>query len=493
MKIVDQKSRGAISAISSITLSSLIIFMLILSIFPETPIPSNIHQQTSRLSAADINAKLYDAGGDSQGKFSPYLPRLWINGNDKSTAVSLESASTLQLPNGYWPKNISGTLTQSYYPDVAVDSQFMYVVWSEDMTVGQLRMEIFFEKVDRSGKSVVNNKRLTNAYLLSMIPRLAVDPEGNMHIVWVELDYHLLAGAVYYQKFDSNGYPLTSERIISIDRRWGYRYADYPQIAVDRSGNVHVVWIEYDIYNKGYPYANVYYEQLNNFGDTIINDVPLTSNSLSYEPSIATDAQGYVHVAWVNALSSPYDPISEIFYKKFQVGDPWHPTLELNVSNAPDNYNAVPDVAVTPGGTAYVMWLSAWKWNSWSDPCEIYYIQIVGSPPYHKDKVSANGASAFFWPSVDTNADGYVHMVWGSCANNEILYEKRDRYGRILIDDKNISNTSGPSADPRVAINSSGFTTYVNAVWLDETPGNRDIFATQIKQSRIWEPYWEFP
>ena len=75
-----------------------------------------------------------------------------------------------------------------------------------------------------------------------------------------------------------------------------------------------------------------------------------------------------------------------------------------------------------------------------------------------------------------------VYVIWEGTApgGNEIFYRRSTDGGASFTEPtKNLSNTPGESSFPRIAVSGNN----VHVVWIDQTPGNSDIFYTRSTNS----------
>jgi predicted outer membrane repeat protein len=108
-------------------------------------------------------------------------------------------------------------------------------------------------------------------------PSVAVDPAGNVHVVWTRYD-----GSMWYRKWDDS----TQQWIPSLDDDPAYvGYGWMPSIATDSQGVVHMVW-----YRNGH----VYYK--NTVTWTGAGQIICTGSP--YQPLLAVDAFDNLHVVW---------------------------------------------------------------------------------------------------------------------------------------------------------------------------------------------------
>jgi hypothetical protein len=170
-------------------------------------------------------------------------------------------------------------------PCVAVDTlRHVHVVWA-DFRDGHY--EVYYKVKTDSGWSL--DTCLTPDNLQSSTPNIVGDCLGNVHLTWFETrDGN---AEVYYREKD--GSVWLPEINITQDMHHQRR----PSAAVDLSGNVHLVWHDS---RDGDP--RIYYKMRDTSGAWSA-DVPVSANSYPWEgvaeyPSVAADKYGGVHVVW---------------------------------------------------------------------------------------------------------------------------------------------------------------------------------------------------
>lgn len=217
----------------------------------------------------------------SAGQVSEILYREWDNGwvgdplslsSQPGTCVSA-SVATDDLGNVYvvWADNVLGSYEiycRKYSPASGWDSIFqvsrsallgwspsvgadrdgnVYVVWS-DKRDGNF--EIYLRRY-LNGIGWGNEKRLSYNPGVSSNPSVTVDVEGNLHIVWE--DFRDGNDEIYYRRVSNTegpGWdPIETRLTNDAATSWD------PSVAADRLGNVHVVWadnrdLNFEVYYK---------------------------------------------------------------------------------------------------------------------------------------------------------------------------------------------------------------------------------------------------
>jgi hypothetical protein len=132
---------------------------------------------------------------------------------------------------------------ESWFPDIAGDSfGNLHLVW-EDETPGN--WEVYYKNSTNSGSTWSTSRRLTWTSGTSWWPAVAAGPTGSLHLIW----HDDTPGGIdiFYMASPDKGATWTSPQRLT----WTFS-AGYPALAVDPSGNVHVVYNigNTDIYYK---------------------------------------------------------------------------------------------------------------------------------------------------------------------------------------------------------------------------------------------------
>jgi BNR repeat-like domain len=176
-------------------------------------------------------------------------------------------------------------------PAVAVDGSIIHIVWYGD--------DLCYKKSHDAGSTWMTTRHLGTA---SASPRPAVDSSGGLHVV----SYGGADGGkseVYYRKSANAGTTWTAARRLT----WTAGYSSGPDIAVDPSGNVYVVWYDDTTGNE-----EIYYRRSPDAGATWPTAERLTFNGVcSRGPSIAATSSA-VFIVWMDYTPGNF----EIYFKR---------------------------------------------------------------------------------------------------------------------------------------------------------------------------------
>jgi len=360
----------------------------------------------------------------------------------------------------------------SYAPVIAVDpSQNIFIVWEDGMSGG---WEIYLTKLDNNGNllwDADSNDPSDHIKMLSetssvesRYPDVAVDSSGNVHVVWRE-DVDSTEGGsyeIYYKKFDTDGNVLIGDtRLTDGDD------SIHPALDVDSDGYVHVAWQDYlvDAYE-------IYYTHFNTDGAFVSDVGPIEALSPegadSSKPDIILD-NDYVHVVWQDRLDGDYD----IYYTKLDINgdliwdiDPNDPTDHIRAITTDSAQSQKPAVAIDSDNRVHLTWQSSG---------EILYKKIDEEGLTLVETAANTQAAASEDPTIALSSASSVHIAWSDYMNGqtEIYYSKVSSTGELLVEDERLTDATSYSSRPSMAIDSQGS---VHITWDDRRDGNFEIY-----------------
>ena len=302
--------------------------------------------------------------------------------------------------------------------------------------------------------------RLTYTAGNSWYPAVAVDSSGRIHVAW--RDYTPGNSEIYYKKSGDGGTTWSPDKRLS----WtpGDSYA--PAIVADPGGNLHVVWDDTTPWKRG-----IYYRKSTNAGATWSANKRLTWTAIhSYWPAIAADSFGQIHLIWQDDSFGNYD----LFYRKSTDGGmTFGARRRLTYTSGASQ---VPDIAVDQSGSIYVVWQDPTPGNA-----EIFCKKSPdGGNTWGTNRRLSMNAGDSLAPAIVVDSSDQIHVVWQdkTPGNGEIYYRKSVDGGATWSISRNLTQTTGNSYVPAVAIDPAGL---LNIVWQDDTPGNAEIYFEKGK------------
>src|SRR5262249_445238 len=210
------------------------------------------------------------------------------------TTNILLSRSTTVGPTYSTPKNLSNTSRFPFNPRIFVGSDNnINVVWEDD-TPGNL--DIFYSHSTDGGSTFSTAINISNDSADSSSPQVATDAAGNVFVVW-ESDTGA-PGILFSRSLDGGN---TFSAPVMLSTNTGGSIA--PQFAVDPVGNINLVW-EDDILSA----SDISFSRSQDHGATFSAPKSLSHNvGNSNSAMISVDLSGNINVVWENDSPGNFD------------------------------------------------------------------------------------------------------------------------------------------------------------------------------------------
>ena len=330
-------------------------------------------------------------------------------GNASEDNVSIDS-NTIKNSGDNSNKvfNVSNNTGHSELPQIVKNGNKIYVVWIDDTSGSR---DIYFKR------SLDNGCTFTHTIDLGVEKGGSLDPEiaisgSNVYVTWEHTPGN--NGAIFFRRSTDNG--ATFETVNNLGNNTGFN--GFPQIAVS-GNNVYVVW--HDATNvilfARSTDNGATFETVNNLGN---------NTGFNGFPQIAVSGNN-VYVVWTNNFQEKNGQI--FFTRSTDYGDSFENATVLHRINDDDIGNMIFSSRITAepsNNNVYVAWHS-------------------GRVVQHAD-VKALISDIFFTRSTDNGAT----------------------FGDIM----NLSNYSGWSVDPQIAVSQNN---NVYVVWTNNATGNEEI------------------
>ena len=350
-------------------------------------------------------------------------------------------------------KRLTWSTPDSNYPDIAIGSgDKIHVVWDEG---GANTREIFYKSSTDSGATWSGKKRLTWNSGNSQRPAAAADSLNQIHVVWD--DYTPGNQEIFYKRSTDGGLnwsPLTR-------LTWSSDASRHPDIAIDSSNNVHVVYHELRSSDN-----DIFYKKSTDGGTSWTAVKTLTWNTgQSEDVAIATAGSSFVHIAWQD--DSPGN--DEIFYKRSTDGGVnWDAVKRLTWNSGVSKYAKI---TAAPNGYVYIT----------------YQDNSIGNNEIYVRKSSDGGASWLvvqrmtwsptdsMYPEITSDSTNIIHFTWTDSKDGgyEIYYKKSTNNGTSWSVITRVTWNSTFSLYPASACDSIN---KFHLVWMDNYPPIYEIY-----------------
>jgi hypothetical protein len=189
-------------------------------------------------------------------------------------------------------------------------------------------------------------------------------------------------------------------------------------------------------------------------------------------PAISVDDSDNLYLAMSGATGAPPFPRGQIFFTVSRDGGATWDNLPQtrNISNSPEGkIGAInPSLAVSKDGPLriYVVYDDDSPGST-----QVFFVNTKKKTKFRAPRNITPADEAAFSPHVAVDSTGAVNIVWGNFKGNskQIIFVRSTDLGASFSDPVNISQSSGFSFDPDIAIDSSDG---INVVWQDSEQGS---------------------
>jgi hypothetical protein len=286
-----------------------------------------------------------------------------------------------------------------------------------------------------------------------------------------------------------------------------------PAVAVDSSNTVHVVWYDYTDGPWGTDIEIMYAKQTTATGwsnVTVISDGysgVYWNDGLSLNPEIIVDNTNTVHIVWYDYTDGPWGTDIEIMYANYTSAAGWS-----NATVISDGYGGVywndggsynPAVAVDNSNTVHVVWYDYTN-GPWGTDAEIMYAKQTTATGWSNATIISDGYGGVYWNNGDSwdaaiaiNSTNGIHVVWDDLTTGAWGTDKEIMYAvyttgwsnaTVISDGHNgIYWNDESSNDPEIVVDSNNV---IHVVWEEDTNGawgtDIEIMYTEFTTTTGW-------
>ncbi len=284
------------------------------------------------------------------------------------------------------PVVISEGVGFSDRPSISVDLNGIYIAWHDNVDYGGsgTDYDILYKKWDSSSQTWSTIEVVsTESTLSSYNPKIVNDASGNVHVTWFDYtDFDGIEGIdadIFYKRWDHRSAAWSLTELISTDNA---EDSYYPSIAVDLNGNIHIVWYDNEDYDGAGTDSDIFYKTWQSKSNEWLSADLVSSESedSSYRPSITTDDLGNVHVVWydysnINGASSN----ANIFYKRLTTDEvTWGTSTQ--VITISDGSSQNPVISIDTSQFIHVAWKDTTNYTNSGIEYDIFYTKLSGLP-----------------------------------------------------------------------------------------------------------------
>ncbi len=392
-----------------------------------------------------------------------------ICGKPGTSNEILNKIYDLNIKNSAWNWTntvvVSTTGLPSEHPDIAVDIEGnVHITWQENN-------DIYYRYYDITTSNwSITELVSTETTATAQLPSIGVDKELRVHIIWYDNTNYMGAGTdmdVFYKCKEINKTWTTTE-VVSTESTMNLY--SMPKLAVGPDSTIHVVWNE----DRGGSDWDILYKKKPPGGTWIgFEEVCNATVGLSYRPDIFVDAEGSVHVVWLddrNFYNAGGD--WDIFYRYWDVEtNNWMMIEVVSTESTSDSF--VPSVAVDGEGSAHVVWFDLTDLGCGTDQDIFYKYRNAITSNWTVTEVLTQGFDGgAFHPVITTDVLDNLHVAWhdttnynGSGSDFDIIYRRWNNTLGIWMAPEVVSTGSSViSRRPNIAVDNI---INVHIVWQD--------------------------
>lgn len=271
---------------------------------------------------------------------SSYTPKIAIDSNDKIWVVwegygaeNNPSYKNIHLIYGTWGSwsskvDITDSSTENFVPGIAIDeNDDIHLVWYgyDSSVVNSGELQIRYVEVSNDG-TVGTITPLTDQASDQLDPAIAVDSNGDLHVVWYGLwgGSGTTADSIQYIKQTSGSWG--SAEIVSSYSSPAQGLFQ-PAITIDNDGNPHVIYNNYTSSQYEHTWKTTSWQT----PEIVESDVANFYAGIYYYSCISCDAEGTLHMVYVKGpITSSTDPFYIRYVRKPSGGSLSSPTTINN-------------------------------------------------------------------------------------------------------------------------------------------------------------------
>ncbi|MCS6844204.1 MAG: hypothetical protein NZ528_07775 [Caldilineales bacterium] len=350
------------------------------------------------------------------------------------------------------PQQVSRASLSALGPQFAVDrSGAIHVVWSENL--GSENLEVFYARREPDGvwSQPLN---ISNTPLTSFQPQLALDSTGALHVIWSEsawVNTGWETRLLYAQR--TIGGAWTPPAVVTVTQVLGHAQLG---LVADGRNVLHVIWTHT---------PGIYYVQRSSSGawsSVVRVDSDLQSGN---EPSMVVDARGGVHVAWQEHGGIVY---------AFKPADGGWTSPQRVVARA---WLTSPRLAVDSAGGVHLIWRA--------ENAEVHYARRLPSGAWSAPRLIFDRPGLTTMPSFFAGTDGVLHLLVASDDLRTTLFYLRRNSGGPWSAPEQISG-DGSSFRGHMGADASG---NVHVVWTmnDQLTGDWRLIYRRRQAAGAWD------
>ncbi len=303
------------------------------------------------------------------------------------------------------------------------------------------------------------------------------------------------------------------------DIYWNDGSSYKPDLEIDSSGDIHVVWFDYTdgIWGNDIEIMYASYTEATGWSNvSVISDGfagIYWNDGSSYDPVIEIDSSGDLHVVWFDTTSGVWGSDTEIMYASYTEATGWSNVSIISDGFAGiywnDGLSSTPDIAVDRDDNIHVVWHD-WTIGPWGGggDVEIMYTKYSEATGWSNITIISDGYNSIYWndggsyvPSITVDSSNSIHVVWEDWTNgiwgtdSEVMYvsySEASGWSNVTVISDGFNDiywNDDLSSTPDIVVDRND---NIHVVWYDDTNGAWGL-DKEIMYSTLGASGWTFP
>jgi hypothetical protein len=268
-----------------------------------------------------------------------------------------------------------------------------------------------------------------------------------------------------------------SGNIMVSDDPTGNTLQTLPDIIIDNSGTIHVLWYDFRDGSRDLYYSNSTNKGVSFNTGKKIGDADAGSLMIQKGPSIAIDNNGKIHVAWFHYTGSIFNIYTA---NSTDGGKTFKTNPKIADQLSADQFG--PDISIYGINNVYAVWMD----TRTTGTANVYFAKSSDSGSSFGSDIKINtdsGNALHVNPSIAVDSKGIIHVVWedNRSGDIDIYYANSTNTGASFNSDKSIAGGTGSDqTKPSITIDRND---KIYVTYSDDRNDDSDIYFVKSSNS----------
>lgn len=403
---------------------------------------------------------------------------LWANisASNANAISAIGNVSVILWKEAWNTIQVTIDVTNDMYPVIAIDkNNVAHIAWITDSNLYYTNSSSGWNKVQIASETVEFRA-----------PSISIDNNNVVYIAWTDNRNKWLSSDGTAQGYDVYFGKSSDGWIHHLTTGSTNLRCSNPQMAVDHTGNVHIVYERHTKSTYPYKYRIFYVNQSSEWAEQQVSDYPFpgVGNGV-HGPTVGVDSNCIVHAAYYTG-----DQIDHIRYANSSTG--WNNVqIDKDCTGNWWDDRTNPSITVDSNNIIHIGWVDGRNTALPGDPAyhgglpnrkEIYYANSSGGwinieIALPEDTI---GPAIKWKPSIVVENSSLVHVAWLHRTSDrdfypDFYYSNSNKWSNAthITDFENITSVYVGSTQNDLAVDNDGI---VHVTWHDNRDGNHNIY-----------------